>query len=75
MLFYLDILFNVAFTVEMLLKILAFGIFQPQHAYLRSRWNWIDVPLCCPRGSHRPRPIRHALERAECTAHCARSDL
>ena len=47
-LFYLDILFNVAFTVEMLLKILAFGIFRPQHAYLRSRWNWIDVLALLP---------------------------
>lgn len=32
----------VAFTLEFLLKIIAFGFFMPKHSYLRDGWNWLD---------------------------------
>lgn len=36
------IVFTVFFTIECVLKILAYGFFVHHKAYLRDGWNWID---------------------------------
>lgn len=41
-LFYADWVFLIAFTVEMLLKLLALGVCCPKDAYCRDPWNLID---------------------------------
>ena len=40
--FILDVVFTVVFTVEMLLKIVAFGLYQASDSYLRDPWNVMD---------------------------------
>ncbi|RDD37663.1 Sodium channel protein 60E [Trichoplax sp. H2] len=39
---YVSIGFNVFYTIEMLLKIVARGFISHQFAYLRDPWNWLD---------------------------------
>merc|ERR1719171_2374584 len=39
---YLDFFFTALFTVEMLLKIYAYGLFIGQEAYVKSPWNLLD---------------------------------
>jgi len=38
----LDLIFTCLFTVELLLKLGAFGVYSGKHAYLRSGWNVLD---------------------------------
>ena len=38
----LDVFFTVAFTLEMLLKIFAFGLLSPPEGYFLSGWNCLD---------------------------------
>ncbi|CAK4177269.1 hypothetical protein Ae201684P_009383 [Aphanomyces euteiches] len=37
--------FTVVFTFEMLIKLLAGGVFRGQYAYFRKWWNWLDCGL------------------------------
>jgi len=39
---WIDLVFLVLFTVEMILKILSSGLMMHQTAYLRNGWNWLD---------------------------------
>ena len=39
---FVDFIFLVIFTVEMIIKMLAYGLALHKHAYLRSGWNWLD---------------------------------
>jgi len=39
---YIDFVFLTLFTMEMLIKMLAFGLLLHPNAYLRSGWNWLD---------------------------------
>ena len=39
---YGDMTLNVVFTAEMLLKMIALGVFAHEHSYLRSGWNVLD---------------------------------
>ena len=41
-LFALDMMFNVVFTIEMIMKMIAYGLILHKRAYLRSGWNVID---------------------------------
>lgn len=38
-----EMVFTTLFTVEMFIKIVARGFFMHKHAYLRDKWNWIDL--------------------------------
>ena len=38
-----DAIFAAIFTLEMVLKCIAFGLFREEQAYLRDAWNWLDV--------------------------------
>ena len=38
----LEWVFNISFTLEMVLKITALGFFGSQHAYMRNPWNVVD---------------------------------
>lgn len=40
--FYIDIAFNVVFSMEFLIKITADGVAFSPNGYFRSPWNWID---------------------------------
>ncbi len=41
-----DIAFAVAFTLEMVMKVVALGLyFTGDHAYLSNQWNWLDVTV------------------------------
>ncbi|KNC50163.1 voltage-dependent T-type calcium channel subunit alpha-1I [Thecamonas trahens ATCC 50062] len=42
-----ELTFMAFFTLEMMLKILAFGAFAHHHAYLRSGWNVFDFTIVC----------------------------
>eukprot|EP00760_Papus_ankaliazontas_P021273 PhM_4_TR18667/c0_g1_i1/m.19829 len=42
-----EIIFTVAFTLEMVLKTFAFGFVLHPHAYLRSPWNRLDFIIVC----------------------------
>jgi hypothetical protein len=43
----LDVIFTVTFTVEALLKVIAFGLFHGPDAYLRGQWNRLDFTIVC----------------------------
>ena len=43
--FWIDVSFAIVYTVEMLLKIVAFGFALHSHAYLRDRWNVLDCAI------------------------------
>ena len=39
---YVDLVFLVLFAIEMVVKMLAYGLALHPHAYLRVAWNWLD---------------------------------
>jgi hypothetical protein len=39
---YLNYIFTSLFTLEFILKIIAFGFVLERHTYLRDPWNWLD---------------------------------
>lgn len=41
----LELAFQILFTAEMVMKVLAMGILLPQGAFLRDGWNWIDFAV------------------------------
>ena len=42
-----DFIFLVIFTIEMVIKMLAMGLWMHKGAYLRSAWNWLDFVVVC----------------------------
>jgi len=38
-----EIFFTVAFTIELLIKVIAMGVFLNDNCYLREPWNWLDA--------------------------------
>ena len=45
MLFYVEYTFNIIFTIEMLIKMLAIGVIHAKHSYLRDPWNVLDFAV------------------------------
>lgn len=41
--FYIDAIFIVIFTLELIIKLIADGLIFTPNAYMRSSWNWIDL--------------------------------
>ena len=44
---YVDYFFNIFFTLECLMKVVAFGFWMEQGAYLREPWNIMDFFIVC----------------------------
>jgi len=42
---YAEYIFLVLFTMEMTLKIIAFGFCFGQHTYMKNQWNWLDFSV------------------------------
>eukprot|EP00899_Mesostigma_viride_P005849 jgi/Mesvir1/15265/Mv06486-RA.2 len=40
-----ELAFTSIFTVELLIKVTATGLYRAEDAYLRSRWNWLDASV------------------------------
>ena len=38
-----EVMFTVAFTTEMLLRMFATGLYRARHSYLRDRWHYLDL--------------------------------
>lgn len=38
----LDIVLTIFFTLEFMLKVVAWGLIMDRHSYLRDAWNWLD---------------------------------
>ena len=43
MLYWIDVSFSALFSIELMLKMIALGLFRPPNAYLRSAWNCLDA--------------------------------
>jgi len=41
----LETVFTLLFTLEMLIKMIGFGLVDSEHGYFRDAWNWLDFVI------------------------------
>lgn len=44
---YAEYVFAAVFSLEMLIKMIAYGLVKDEYGYFRSGWNWIDFAIVC----------------------------